>query len=68
MSIQITGPRRAIEQVLSGAAIPGARLRDLHSLAWIEAPELEPGLEAFMRNAGCKVHHAGPDPTANPRA
>ena len=56
MGVQITGPRHVIEQVLIATAMPAAGLRDLHSMAWIVVPELDPDLRAFVRQAGCKVH------------
>ena len=59
MGVQITGPRYAIERVLSATALSGAKLRDLHNMAWIEVPELAPDLQAFVRHAGCKVHASG---------
>ena len=58
MSIQITGPRRAIEELISCQAIPGAKVRDLHRIVWIEVPELGLDLELAVRRAGCKVHDA----------
>ncbi len=57
MTVQITGPRPAIEQVLSHQVLPGAKVRDLHRLVWIEVPELGGDLERAVRRAGCKVHY-----------
>ena len=57
MTIQITGPRRAIEEIVSRQVLPGAKVRDLHHLAWIEVTELGGDLELTVRRAGCKVHN-----------
>lgn len=58
MNVQITGPQRTIEELLSSRAIPGAKARDLHRKIWIEAPRLTAQLEAAVCQAGCKVHHS----------
>jgi hypothetical protein len=59
MSVQITGPRPAIERMLERQSVPGAKLRDLHSIKWIEVPEIGPDAEIAIRQEGCQVHHYG---------